>query len=214
MLTQEVNMNMSAAQPIIKIPPLESEMYNTKIILVDDFFDQTALDIIFNENDWSRGIDAQLHSPTSKLDKDYRTAKCNFLDIKTSGGMYVLNLMISKVNTINKTSFMYDIDSIYDLPNLLTYNAPTNGNSPAGHYEWHVDCIHSIPRKLSMTVTLSHSNEYEGGELQTFQDGPQTIEQKFNRAIIFPSFVSHRVTRVTKGSRKSFVQWFNGPAFK
>ena len=79
-----------------------------------------------------------------------------------------------------------------------------------GHYGWHMDCGKGIQnqRKLSVTVQLSDSDEYEGGELEFNLGGhyPKGHRGKGN-VVIFPSFYLHRVTPVTKGTRKSFVLW-------
>ena len=38
--------------------------------------------------------------------------------------------------------------------------------------------------------------------------------RKKGSILIFPSFVEHRVTPVTKGVRKSLVGWYEGPKFR
>ena len=113
------------------------------------------------------------------------------------------------------------------------------------HYDWHIDghmdnyaarrllpsnqIPNPIPlnvtpfpefqgtvRKLSATVNLSHSSDYEGGELQI-----RCYDQlhRFNDAergsiAVFPSFMDHRITPVTSGERHSAVMWFNGYPFR
>jgi len=100
-------------------------------------------------------------------------------------------------------------------------------------YDWHrdgrADCLslydspdnkflHGYGRKLSMTVLLN--DNYEGGDFQfgTFREGNNKVHTpEFNSAgsvIVFPSFMDHRVTPVTKGTRYSLVAWFVGPSFK
>ena len=71
-------------------------------------------------------------------------------------------------------------------------------------------------RKISMTVCLN--DDYEGGELQMCSYGrtEHTIEappQGKGTIIVFPSFMDHQVTPVTKGVRYSLVTWFTGPPF-
>ena len=108
-----------------------------------------------------------------------------------------------------------------------------------GHYDWHIDgnqdqhaarkfvssIENPIPlnitpfpklqgtvRKLSTTVNLSPPEDYEGGQLQIrcydqlhiFNDTPR------GSMIVFPSFMEHRVTRITKGERHAAVMWYNG----
>jgi PKHD-type hydroxylase len=73
-----------------------------------------------------------------------------------------------------------------------------------------------IPRKLSFSLVLSDSADYEGGALEFFTSsaGPSEAEQKRGRVIAFPSYMVHRVTPITKGVRKSIVFWVVGPKFK
>ena len=89
------------------------------------------------------------------------------------------------------------------------------GNNEGG-YEWHMDCGIGVQnqRKISVTVQLSHPNDYIGGDLQ-FNLGQQlTAPRAQGAAVIFPSFYLHRVTPVAKGTRKSFVLWVGGEPYR
>jgi len=94
-----------------------------------------------------------------------------------------------------------------------------------GFYTWHKDGtgshkeVHSMPgnefldgntRKLSMSILLN--SDFEEGNFEIFSD--YTVP-KFEKGsiIVFPSFIPHRVTPVTKGVRYSLVTWFLGPPF-
>jgi len=91
------------------------------------------------------------------------------------------------------------------------------------HYSsWHMDtCFHpsgtALQRKLSMSIQLSDKDSYEGGDLEfaekEMNDSPISIREK-GTVIIFPSFLAHRVTPVTKGVRHSLVTWCEGTAWK
>ena len=99
------------------------------------------------------------------------------------------------------------------------------------HYSWHTDQyslpfnqprsrMHGLIRKLSMTLALEDGDTYEGGDLQ-FRSLERTqlkIEtvgeaRKKGSLVVFPSFVWHRVTPVTKGTRYSLVVWTLGNPF-
>ena len=71
-------------------------------------------------------------------------------------------------------------------------------------------------RKISVTVQLSGPDEYEGGDLQIWSGGqyPMTAPRGRGNVVIFPSFMMHRVTPVTSGTRKSFVLWLGGGHYK
>ena len=99
------------------------------------------------------------------------------------------------------------------------------------HYGWHQDGWHQaykIPgalqgkiRKLSMSISLSDPQEYRGGHLEfDFRFLPQSkpwackeINSK-GSVVVFPSFLWHRVTPVTQGTRYSLVSWHTGDPFK
>ena len=73
-------------------------------------------------------------------------------------------------------------------------------------------------RKLSMTVNLTNPDNYAGGNLK-FDLGPHAGKKRFKvceeirpqgSIIIFPSFLYHCVTPVTRGTRYSLVLWSLG----
>ena len=80
-------------------------------------------------------------------------------------------------------------------------------------------------RKISCSILLSSSDEYEGGEfkiangeISRMDDGVflkcenANIKNKGDM-VVFKSDIFHRVAPVTKGVRKSLVLWFSGPEF-
>jgi PKHD-type hydroxylase len=91
-----------------------------------------------------------------------------------------------------------------------------------GFYNWHNDVLWDLPncghRKLSMVIQLSDPSEYEGGdlEIQPLYSRPPDpmVLRKQGNVIVFPSFLMHRVTPVTKGTRYSLVAWMEGPKWR
>jgi len=92
----------------------------------------------------------------------------------------------------------------------------TNYQAPSGKYGKHVDRGLNIPvRKLSISIQLTNNEEYEGGELNLYEDDkPITMDKTQGTLIIFPSYVLHEVMPVTKGERNSLVTWVTGKQFK
>ena len=113
-------------------------------------------------------------------------------------------------------SFNFELTNIYDMQ-YTVYPAEDNG-----YYNWHVDSWYGIngsneDRKLSLSIQLSESDEYEGGEFETessFIPIPSHEIKNRGTAIMFPSYIRHRVLPVTKGVRKSLVVWIEGPNWK
>jgi PKHD-type hydroxylase len=77
-----------------------------------------------------------------------------------------------------------------------------------------VSMAHEPPvRKISMTVLLNHPSEFEGGDLELMAPGKKA-KLKQGHAIIFASFLNHKVSPVTRGVRQSLVCWFGGTPFR
>jgi PKHD-type hydroxylase len=77
-------------------------------------------------------------------------------------------------------------------------------------------------RKISMTCNLNLPGEYDGGNLK-FDWGSHTDGDRYHECeeirpqgsiILFPGFVSHCVTPVTRGTRYSLVLWSLGKPWK
>ena len=116
----------------------------------------------------------------------------------------------------NNTLWNFDLHAIPEQIQYTEYYATENG-----HYDWHADIGPDLlsKRKISITVQLSEPDEYEGGDLELFKGGSMEgpfpkADRKAGLVFIFPSFMMHRVTPVTKGTRKSFVLWLGGSHYK
>lgn len=86
-----------------------------------------------------------------------------------------------------------------------------------GHYDWHMDAFppkDGVQRKLSCVILLNVPSEFEGGELQLKTSEGENLLTKQGSIIVFPSFMEHKVTPVTKGVRYTAVTWAIGPSFK
>jgi PKHD-type hydroxylase len=84
------------------------------------------------------------------------------------------------------------------------------------HYDWHMD-IGPGPasaRKLSLSINLSDPNDYLGGALEFAHAPGWRGDRAQGSAIVFPSFMSHRVTPVFRGARRSLVAWACGTPFR
>ena len=114
------------------------------------------------------------------------------------------------INKINKDTFHYNLNEIGEIQ-YTEYD-----ESYQGHYDWHIDIGTDLTskRKLSIVIQLSDPTEYEGCELEICGSGPPKVCDKTKGTMfIFPSFLLHRVTPVTKGTRRSLVLWVTGPPF-
>lgn len=81
------------------------------------------------------------------------------------------------------------------------------------YYDFHIDGngfdrmpANNKARKISMSIILN--NNFKGGEFEFLVHGG--IKSSIGTAIIFPSWIPHRVKPVTKGIRYSLVAWIGG----
>ena len=113
--------------------------------------------------------------------------------------------------SLNDQVYQFDLRGFSEPFQYTVYH----GNE-GGHYDWHVDQGKmQNQRKLSFSVQVSDPSLYEGGELQTYGATDISIAPKERGTVIaFPSYVLHRVTPVTAGTRKSIVAWTSGPKFR
>ena len=111
----------------------------------------------------------------------------------------------------NNEVFRFNIDGLHEPFQYTIYEQENEG-----FYNWHLDIgvynEMTVTRKMSMSMVLNDPAEYEGGDLEVWgSSGVVTAPREQGTPAFFPSFLLHRVTPVTKGTRKSLVVWFGGP---
>tara|TARA_Y100001935_G_C17237998_1_gene474091 strand:+ start:313 stop:855 length:543 start_codon:yes stop_codon:yes gene_type:complete len=115
--------------------------------------------------------------------------------------------------TANNNFFGFDLHPLTSLKKL-NYNIYEEGTE----YTWHIDAVPSDPvRDIKLTALLNLSEEnYEGGELVLFRAN-EIVCKEFNTpgsAIIFPSFLNHKVNKIISGRRHTLAIWMSGPKFR
>lgn len=120
------------------------------------------------------------------------------------------------VQEVNNSYFNVDVTGF--LENALYMKYPSSPVfDECGFFDWHKDIGIGYPglRKISMSISLSDPNTYEGGDFHIF-DGKDINHGKMQKGtgIAFPSFVQHRVDRVTSGERHVLVFFVSGPRYK
>ena len=133
---------------------------------------------------------------------------------KTEQWANLYQKIMELVGKCNKEFYNFDITSLQENLQYTEYD-----ESYQGRYDWHFDVGEgalNCGRKLSISIQLSDPSEYEGGELQFSLDGDKicVAEKEQGTMVIFPSYLRHRVTPVTKGARRSLVTWITGPPFR
>ena len=128
--------------------------------------------------------------------------------------------LYQKINyfIINANKNTWDFNLSYFIDNI---QYTEYSSTYQGHYDWHLDIGEDVAslRKISITIQLSNPLEYEGGNLEFFTGGNYdknitSFNKNTNTAILFPSYLLHRITPITKGIRKSLVVWVGGTQFR
>jgi PKHD-type hydroxylase len=88
-----------------------------------------------------------------------------------------------------------------------------------GHfYDWHQDTFFltddSTCRKITVVALLNNPAEFTGGDFELQNSVSSELVLQKGSLIAFPSYLSHRATAVTSGTRYSAALWVHGPNFK
>ena len=110
-----------------------------------------------------------------------------------------------------KEGWKFNLIGMAERPMMMEYE------EGGGKYDWHIDLGPSrlaSTRKLSFSLFLN--DDYEGGEFQikTGRENYIPPEQETGNLLFFPSYLVHRVTLVTKGTRMAIVGWVHGNSFQ
>ncbi|NBO29596.1 hypothetical protein EB118_19695 [bacterium] len=122
----------------------------------------------------------------------------------------LFEFLIDKIDRINYWHYGFNLTGL----EALQYTRyPLNG-----HYDFHNDILMNKTkycRKLSIVLSLSSLDEYQGGEFNLMPNGINPTQFRFDKGdlIAFPGWVPHKVDPITKGTRITIVSWANGPKF-
>ena len=137
--------------------------------------------------------------------------------VQREGYEWLYTIIREKTAELNSNFFNVNIMGILDTISFMRYEADESGEGNHAKFEWHSDIGEGYTnmRKLSIIIGLTEPEEYEGGELNFFVNGKYNAGKiKKGELIIFPSFVQHCVTPVTKGLRQTLVAFISGPRYR
>jgi len=150
-----------------------------------------------------------MNKPSGGIDTKARTSHISWIPFKEMEPMY--NDINEFIQKSNRNHFGFEDVEITEQAQFTEY-------PEGGFYDWHMDIDvnmqHEPPvRKISMTLLLNDPKEFEGGDLELIEPGKR-VNIKQGHAVIFASFLNHRVAPVTRGVRQSLVMWFGGKPFR
>lgn len=185
----------------------------------NDYADYVILENVFTPQEvvairelWNPEGASEAHlagSANGPYDQQLRRSSINFINPDASVNWIFERLSRCAIEENNRR-FQFEILGLNEGLQLARYDENDQFN-------WHMD-FGAGPvsqRKLSMSVQLSEPHEYEGGDLQfMINDQAHNALRTPGAMIIFPSYVMHRVTPITSGTRMSLVGWVNGMPFR
>jgi 2OG-Fe(II) oxygenase superfamily len=213
------NSEIKFSKPIFKgvIIPSSTQNLFPGYFCVDN---QNLSELQFNTNECQRIIDLTKHAyPTSasiggspdssKISREIRSANIFVLE-NDDENKWIYEKIANVISVVNTLHFDYDIIGITHGIQLIEYRADSQIQ---GHYNWHVDSGNgdAVYRKISLTVQLSDPSDYEDCELIINNHGTEVVGTKQRGSVhLFPSYMTHKVTPVTKGVRYALVIWIHG----
>ena len=148
-------------------------------------------------------------SGEDKYDDQLRQSSVMFID-NIPENNWIYSKLASIAISSNNERYWFDLLGFHQELQLTRY-------SEGDFFDWHLDfgAGEISARKLSMTIQLSDADAYEGGDLQ-FMINNKIVNAPREKGtiVIFPSFIMHRVTPITKGTRQSIVGWVSGPPYR
>ncbi len=118
-----------------------------------------------------------------------------------------LNQRVGQLMREAARDYAFDISLPMEDLKLMNYR---RGN----RVPWHVDCGgRAFTRKLTLTLLLSSPATFEGGKLTLANNSGGDLHRDLGDVVIFPSFMAHKVTTVTSGTRRTMIAWAHGKPF-
>ncbi len=211
-LTNPINLNINIPSFDEKITSHSGGGWPLKADTVENWawtqsiFNNVELDAIINIGN---SLELERASTFGPQDLKIRDSFVHFI-FPNQITSWIFERLAGAINVVNDQFFKFDL---YSMEQGLQF---TRYQEPGQHYQWHIDRgMNSGTRKLSLSMQLSDPSEYEGGDLELWFGGePVVATRERGYTAYFPSYVMHRVTPVTKGTRYSLVCWISGPPFK
>lgn len=144
-----------------------------------------------------------------------RKSACKFYNVN-SDTQWIFSRLNEVIEYANNSLFNFDLNG-YDTFQYTEYrlNGEYNFHQDSSEF-WNPSMNETETRKLSLSLVLNTPKvDFEGGEFETRTHSSDTVhESARGRIFMFPSYVVHRVSPVTRGIRKSLVVWVTGPKFR
>lgn len=138
---------------------------------------------------------------------------------------FIFDKLDNNLQSVNERYFNFNLSGFLDVQFAEYVASKNKKHTRNDKYDWHIDTLFtdnfsnynenvaaSTLRKLSISILLNQQDiDFVGGDFELFNFALPPLNM--GDAIVFPSFLQHRVTEVKKGVRFSLVTWVIGPKF-
>ena len=201
----------------------ENDLNSIQILTLPNFLTKEECEIIIDYANKQKKVIAKVGLNT--LDKETRSNNIGWLSVSRDKSLgWLFNKIASVIYKSNKDVYNFHIIGLTEDIQFTEYCEIDD------HYKWHTDCGGSNVRKISASIQLSDPKDYEGCELEfahyphidetkketdisKLQKEQSNIAKQQGSIIIFPSYLTHRVTQLKSGKRYSLVVWVGGNKF-
>lgn len=175
-----------------------------KYYIVDELFNETDIDNI--EKSVEHIGFTKSETVSEEKDDGYRVSSVKWVPFENS---WIYDKIWELAILANEELWGFDIVGFKDEAQYTQYTAPD------GKYDFHLDINGDGINHRKISAICALTDGYEGGDVE-FMTGREVhpIHLEKGQAVFFPSFYLHRVLPVTKGVRKSLVQWISGEPYR
>lgn len=122
--------------------------------------------------------------------------------------------IVEAIRQTNDRYFRFALGNFIERDPISIVRYRVNEGSLPGRFQYHIDLTASSSwRKLSFVLQLSDPTSYGGCETR-FWNRPDCASRLLGSLTVFPSYLPHEVTPITRGERLAVVGWVPGPPFQ
>ncbi len=201
--------NSQGADLDAMLQEMEDRVDHNQFYQFQNSLTQEEIDRIIKENELST------HRATtfSGESDSFRKSDINWIEKEQNGidNTWIFQRIANMAIEANSRLFNFNLFGMFEGLQYTKYDG-----SEDGFYCKHVDHGKNFyKRKISVVIQLSDPDSYEGGDLLTHTaNSPNVMPKGLGTTVLFPSWMLHEVTPVTKGIRRSLVCWVSGPPFQ
>ena len=177
------------------------------IVFLDSYIESDLCDFIVEQGKKLNIEEGAVYSKESKKLEDNKVRKAQTAFFEK--GHWIESVVSSILHAVNQTTWNAKLSN----SEQVQFGIYGQGEFYGKHRD--VDLGTPINRKVSITIQLTDSNYYRGGDFVIWGiSGKELRDERWRNkgsVLVFPSFLHHEVEKVTKGKRASLVQWYSGP---